>query len=240
MTVVNAGISREIRMRSIDGQTTDPDNEFDELLKKAAPISTPRSEALTVRLAAMASTVSTEQRRIRHRKRGVVAAVVASSMVLTGAGAAFAATTIDWSPIWGNSPTAEWAGWAKAPDAMIKYTLPGGGSCEMRLGEFRYSPDPNRPTRIQADPRSLTAALDYVHHNDVLADADVEGVILQNRSDKNWATDGDGKQVPFGFGTENYNADAEYNLAVKEAVQKANSAFPLRDLVTKASSSAWA
>jgi len=113
------------------------------------------------------------------------------------------------------------ADWAQHPDATINYTLPGGGSCELRLGEFQYSPDPNRPADVAADPRSIDAALNYLHSADVLADSDVDGVIQENRSDENWADDGTGNPVPFGYGTDSYNADVEYNLAVSEAVQEA-------------------
>lgn len=106
-------------------------------------------------------------------------------------------------------------------DATIKYALPGGGSCELRLGEFHFSPDPNRPAGVAADPRSVDAAFAFLHSSDVLAASDVDGVIQENRADQNWTDDGSGTLGPFGYGTDNYNADVEYQLAVKEAVQEA-------------------
>ena len=189
-------------------------------LHQAAPQVTAHDEALTTHLRSMTDATTRPQSTARGR-HGIAAAVIGPIILFGGAGAAFAATTIDWSLFWGSSNTTEWAEWALHPDATLNYDLPGGGSCELRLGEFVYSPDPNRPPEVAADPKSLDAALDYVHSADVLADADVDGVIQENRSEQNWVDDGSGTPAPFGYGTENYNADVEYNLAVKEAVHKA-------------------
>lgn len=205
----------------VEVHTIEPDPQVAKWLHQTAPRVTPDDDALAARMAAMAAATTHKQRTTSRRKQGIAAAILAPVLLLGGTGAAFAATTIDWSSFWGISTTTEWADWAQHPDATINYTLPGGGSCELRLGEFQYSPDLNRPANIAADPRSIDAALNYLHSADVLADSDVDGVIQENRSDENWADDGTGNPVPFGYGTDNYNADVEYNLAVSEAVQEA-------------------
>ena len=201
--------------------TIEPDPEMDALLHGAAPRVTPKDSALASRLRAMALAAAEAQRRTSRRKQGIAAAILTPFLVVGGAGAAFAATTVDWSAFWGNSNSTEWASWAEHPDATVNYTLPNGGTCELRLGEFRYAPDADRPSDVEAAPQSVAAALHYLQTGDVLADADVEGAILENRSDENWADDGAGGVAPFGYGTENYNADVEYELAVQEAVHEA-------------------
>ena len=62
---------------------------------------------------------------------------------------------------------------------------------------------------------------EYLRGGTLLHDAPIRETITKNRTDENWATDSSGKQVRFGYGTANYNADVEYSLAVKEAVQVA-------------------
>ncbi|GAA1836536.1 hypothetical protein [Agromyces salentinus] len=204
-----------------DQHETEPDRQIARLLHRAAPQITPKDDALAARMAEMAAAAIREERGAQRRKQGIAAGILAPVLLLGSAGAAYAATTVDWSSFWGASTTTEWADWAQRPDATITYTLPGGGSCELRLGEFEYNPDPNGPTDVGTEPRAVDASLDYVHGADVLADADVDGVIRENRSDENWADDGSGNAVRFGFGTENVNADMEYNLAVREAVHEA-------------------
>jgi hypothetical protein len=206
----------------VEEPLAEPDPRIATWLHQVAPPVTADDEALAAHLVTMTRATTLESRGAARRKQGIAAAILAPVFLLGGAGAAFAATTIDWSWFWGfSSTTTEWAEWAQRPDATINYNLPGGGSCEMRLGEFDYNPDPNRPADVAADPKSVDAALDYLRTGDVLADSDVDGVIQENRSDENWTTDDSGAQVPFGYGTENYNADVEYNLAVQEAVQEA-------------------
>lgn len=185
-----------------------PDPQIAEWLGRAEPRITADDEKLAAQLVTM--TVATTRRPpgTAHRRQAIAAAILVPVFLLGGAGAAYAATTINWSTFFGS--TSAWEGWARHPDATISYTLPGGGSCELRLGEFAGA----------ADPNSVGAALDYLRTSDVLADADVQGVLRENRSDQNSADDGSGTQVPFGFGTDNYNADVEYTIAVKEAVQK--------------------
>jgi hypothetical protein len=205
----------------VDERTIEPDPQMASWLRRAEPAVTADDDALAARLVEMSVATTRESRNTVRRRHGIAAVIFTPVLLLGGVGAAFAATTIDWSTFWRNSTTTEWAEWAKNPDARITYSLPGGGSCELRLGEFQYSPDPNRPVDVAADPRSVAAALDYLHSADVLADADVEGTLRENRSDKNSADDGSGTPVPFGYGTDNYNADVEYNIAVQEAVQEA-------------------
>jgi len=204
----------------VQGPVIEPDPQVAAWLHEVAPRVTPDDETLAAHLVAMTVATTWNSQKTSRRRKAIAAAILAPVMVLGGAGAAFAATTIDWSSFWGNS-AAGWTDWAQHPDATINYTLPGGGSCELRLGEFEYSPDPTRPADVKADPRVVAAALAYLRSADVFAASDVDGVIQENRADQNWANDGSDVLVPFGYGTDNYNADVEYNIAVKEAVQKA-------------------
>jgi hypothetical protein len=205
----------------VDERMMEPDPQIATWLREAAPRVTADDETLAAQLLALTEATTRESRSVARRRRGIAAAILTPLLLLGGAGAAFAAATIDWSVFWAGSTTTEWAEWAKNPDARITYSLPGGGSCELRLGEFEYSPDANRPADMAADPQAVAAALDYLHSADVLADSDFDGVLRENRSDQNWADDGSGTPVPFGYGTDNYNADVEYSIAVQEAVHKA-------------------
>jgi hypothetical protein len=194
-----------------------PDDEFASVLASAARPTTPSSPALTEAIdVVVAAVVSPRPRRGRVP---VVAAVLAPLLVLTGAGAAFAASGVDWFRFWNNTPA--WSGWATHPDAEVTYRLPGGGTCTLRLGEFTVSPATNAPAGVKSDPAAAGAARAYLHAGTVLADAPIRQVLLQNRSDENWATTSDGRQVRFGYGTDEYNADFEYAGAVHEAIQDA-------------------
>jgi hypothetical protein len=198
-----------------------PDSQIASWLDQAAPQVTVDDDALAAHLVTMTVATTRKSPRTARRRQGIAAGILIPVFLLGGAGAAYAATTIDWSVFWGSSPTTKWEAWAQHPDATIKYTLPGGGSCELRLGDINFSPDPNRPAGVAADPKAVDAVLDYLRSSDVLADSDIDGVLKKNRSDHNSADDGSGNQMPFGYGTDNYNADVEYNIAVKEAVQEA-------------------
>lgn len=107
------------------------------------------------------------------------------------------------------------------PDATLPYTLPSGQSCELRLGEFAFSPAEDRPADVASDPRVAAAARDFAHSSLAITDADAQKVIAENRSDDNTAIDDDGNETPFGYGTANYDADVEYDTAVPEAVHDA-------------------
>lgn len=199
----------------------EPDPQVATWLELVAPRTLVADEVLSAHLVAMAVATTRQSRVVERRRRKVLSSILAPVFLVGATGVAVAATSIDWSSFWGASTTSVWADWAQSPDATIKYTLPGGGSCELRLGRFQYSPDPNRPAGISADPGSVDAALEYVRSADVLADSDIDGTIEENRSEQNFAEDDSGSLVPFGYGTDNYNADVEYNLAIKEAVPEA-------------------
>ncbi|POH68202.1 hypothetical protein C3B59_06720 [Cryobacterium zongtaii] len=191
-----------------------------ELLARAEHPTTTSNDLIRNHVAVMARTVVEQDRQPRKRRAGIIAAILAPTLLLGTAGAAYAASTIDWGQFWFD--THKWAAWAEEPDAVLTYTLPGGGTCEMRIGEVRYSPDPNRPANVIADPRSETAARDFFRTNDVAQLVDVDAAISNLRAtDGNWAMGDDGEWVPFGEGTSNYNADVEYNIAMKDAVSQA-------------------
>jgi len=196
------------------------DHELGALLARAARPTTGSTADVRDQLAEMAvAIVGTSQVRSRRRV-GMMSVILAPMLVLGAAGAAYAVTTIDWSQLWHNTP--EWDEWAQDPDATVNYNLPGGGTCELRLGEVDYSPDPNRPAEVAADPGAEQAARDFLRTADLLTVADVDATITTMRDkDKNWAQSDDGPAVPFGYGTDNYNADVEYNMAVKQAIHVA-------------------
>jgi hypothetical protein len=195
------------------------DSHLGDLLAEAERSTTPTNETIRGHFAVMARTVAEQERQSRKRSAGILAAVVGSVLVLGTAGAAYAASTIDWGQFWFDTP--EWAAWADEPDAVLTYTLPGGGTCEMRIGEVSYDPDPNRPTDAIADSGAETAARDFLRTSDLSQIVDVDAAISALRADENWATDERGEQVPFGAGSPNYNADVEYTIAMKDAVLQA-------------------
>ncbi|MCI4659482.1 hypothetical protein [Cryobacterium zhongshanensis] len=194
------------------------DDELVALLSRAARPTTETTTEIRHQLAAMAQTI-VDSRGVRpRRKLGLVSMIVAPFLLLGAAGAAYAATNIDWSQMWHNAP--QWADWAQAPDATVTYSLPGGGTCEMRFGVVPDSPYPGGPAGVPADPRAEQTAREFLQTPNLLTLVDVAGTITSMRvKDKNWAQAGDGTEVPFGYGTDNYSADVEYNMAVKQAIQ---------------------
>jgi hypothetical protein len=189
-----------------------------DLIASVAPPTTRPSPALQ---AAIAESTARTIRPTRGRRRvPILAAILAPALVLGGTGAAFAAVGVNWSPFWNNSPT--WTGWATHPDAEIRYRLPGGGSCTMRFGALAVPPASSLPSGVPAaDPSAAQVTIAYLKSGTVPRDARIQEVLIENRSDENLMTDPNGNSVPFGYGTSNYIADVEYQIAVKEAIQEA-------------------
>ena len=197
----------------------DEDPDLDRMLGAAARPSTGLTPEVRSRLAAMAESAMASDRQPHRRRAVLAAAVLAPVLLVGGAGAAFAATMVDWSQFWGMST--EWNGWAETPDASVTYSLPGGGACEVRLGDVTYSPDPARPDGVEADPRSADAVRDYFRAGEVITEADIDAAIVTGRTvEGNFIEEEDGSRTRFGYGTENYNADVEYNLAVRLAIHE--------------------
>lgn len=207
------------------GPTTDDDPreldpELAALLTRAARPVTPASAGVRDELATMAAAIVDAERPARRVRVPVVASVVAPLLVLGGASAAFAAANVDWSVFWNDAP--HWAEWAEHPDAIVTYELPGGGSCELRLGEVEFGPDPNRPADVAVDERSADATREFFREGDVLAGVDLDAIIAESRAtDENVIENADGTSTPFGYGTDAYDADVEFQLAVKDGVHVA-------------------
>lgn len=193
------------------------DSRLGDLMKGTERPTTVSDDLVRSHIAVMARTIVVQSRPPRKRRTGIVAAILAPALLLATAGAAYAVSTIDWGQFWFDSP--EWAAWAEEPDAVFTYALPGGGTCEMRIGDVSYNPDPNRPADAEADPRAEAAARDFLRTTDLAKVVDVDAAIATLRAtDENWAVGADGEPVPFGANTGNYNADVEFNIAMKDAV----------------------
>lgn len=194
---------------------------FDLAAEAAAGPVTPvdRTDRRVFEAAAHEAVQRAQQR--QHRRSLVAAAIVTPAVLVFGGGTAYAVAQVDWSSYWSNTTATEWTDWAQSPDAVISYTLPSGRACELRLGQFAFSPAEDRPADVAADPQSLASALDFAHTSLAITDADVQRVIAENRSDRNVIMDTDGTQTPFGHGTDQYDADVEYDMAVPEAVYDA-------------------
>jgi len=191
-----------------------------DLLAGAEQPTTTSNDVIRSHVALMARTVVEQDSQPRRRRAGIIAAILVPTLLLGTAGAAYAASTIDWGQFWFSAP--EWAAWAKEPDAVLTYTLPGGGRCEMRIGEVSYNPDTNRPADVMADPRAESTAREFLRNNDLAQHVNIDAAIAKLRATaENSARDNDGKSVPFGKGTPNFNADVEYNIAMKDAVLQA-------------------
>lgn len=209
-------------MASQHDHTTEPDAAL-AVLERTAPPVTPLTAELRDRLTSAAREVTVERTGVKKRQL-VLAAVVAPALVLVGAGAAYASGAANWwAPLnVDGSASVGWTDWATHPDASVFYTLPSGLKCELRMGNVTYSPAANIPASAGTpDPSSLGAVLNYLHSGQLSSDLDVAAVIQENRSDHNWFTDDQGNQVAFGYGTDHYNADVEYDAALNEAVSDA-------------------
>jgi hypothetical protein len=197
------------------------------MLQAAAPpvtADTPRVRKLLREVARN----TTEEAKARPRRRASIAAAVFAPLLVAGsATAAYASINTDWSWYWEKSQveldagqTGPWLSWAEDPDARVTYSLPGGGSCEIRMANFEFSPDPNAPADVEFDPRSADLAREFASSTDIAALMDVESVIAANRTDENWmwADEPGGPLTRFGYGTEHYDPVVEYHSAVGEAV----------------------
>jgi len=171
-------------------------------------------DGVRVRASAMARAI-VAQDRTRGRRRRVLAASLVPVLVLGTAGAAYAAVTVDWGRFW--MQPAAWETWALTPDASFTYALPGGGSCEVRVGDVTYSPAADRPADVPADPAAADSAREYLRTADLARAIDVDAEIAKLRQQP-MMYESEGDSIPFGYGTDHYNADVEYNLAVKDAV----------------------
>lgn len=197
-----------------------PGTPFADAVAAIAEPTTPPDDVRVIAFAAAAEQAIEVASGRRHRRRLVATLIAVPAFVVAGSGVAYAATTIDWSAYW-DKTTTQWTGWAEDPDAVVSYTLPSGRSCELRFGEFAFSPADDRPSDVVADARVLPAAVDFARSSMMITDADVQKVISANRSDHNWAIGDDGTSMPSGHGTENDDADVEYDGAVAEAVHDA-------------------
>lgn len=171
-------------------------------------------DGVRLRASAMARAIVAEER-TRGRRRRVLAAALVPVVVLGTAGAAYAAVTVDWGRFW--MQPAPWQAWALAPDASFTYALPGGGTCEVRVGDVTFSPAANRPADVPADPAAADVAREYLRSADLARAIDVDAALARLRQEP-LTYENEGESVPFGFGTNQYNADVEYNIALKDAL----------------------
>ncbi|KTR94299.1 hypothetical protein NS220_09465 [Microbacterium testaceum] len=192
----------------------DLDGALHALMSRADRARDMSEDGVRARAAVMARTVIADDR-TRGRRRRALAAALVPVFVLGTAGAAYAAVTVDWGRFWAQP--APWEAWALTPDASFTYTLPGGGTCEVRVGDVTFSPAAERPAEVRADPAAADAALDYLRTADLAHAIDVDAAIGRLRQQPMTYESEEGS-VAFGYGTDQYNADVEYNIAVKDAV----------------------
>lgn len=192
----------------------DVDSALHAMMTRADRAGDVSDDGVRARASMMARALVAEDRNRGRRKR-VLAAALVPVFVLGTAGAAYAAVTVDWSRFWTES--AEWETWALTPDASLVYTLPGGGTCEVRIGNVTFSPAADRPADVPADPGAADATREYLRTTDLARAIDVDAEITRLRQES-MTYEAEGESVPFGFGTNQYNADVEYNIAVKDAV----------------------
>lgn len=190
----------------------------------ASPRVTEDSDRVRRLLREVAQGHRTNDRRQPTRRFKTAAAFTAPLLLLGSATAAYAATG-GWSWYWdiskgtgdaGQSET--WLPSAQTPDARVVYTLPGGGSCELRMWGFNVSPQTDAPADVQFDARAADLAREYAATTDIASLMDVQSVIEENRSDENWGPAENGELEPFGYGTDRYDEDVEYHAAAQEAI----------------------
>ncbi|KRA23568.1 hypothetical protein ASD65_03370 [Microbacterium sp. Root61] len=143
---------------------------LDDQLHRSAPTSVAPTPALHADLAAMMRDAEAEVTRTapptrRRVSRIAIGAGLALAM-LGGAGAAVAAGGFAWLP------------WAQDPDVAYAYTLPSGRACEARVLTDNASLGADG-----ASPESVAQLRSWLAATDVLAIADVDGVLATLRSE---------------------------------------------------------
>lgn len=206
----------------------EPDPELEQLLTAAAPPTTDASWQVRSLLASMAALTVAESVATRRRRMTIAASVAVPLVVVGGTGAAYASAAIDWSGFFGHVTT--WANWTQDrngtttvysltnPDGDLRFTLPSGASCELR---FVLVPDQDHPADPAAIAQTRDALRAYLAKGTVLADANIAGVLAENRSDQNWLSRDGETPIPVGPGTSNDNADVDYHGAALEGISKA-------------------
>ncbi|WP_313479926.1 hypothetical protein [Microbacterium sp.] len=161
------------------------------LLQRAQPHVSARSYDVDAEIRVMAARTQQEARRRPHARRPLLAGLAAFLVVAGGATAA-AAATMQWDP------------WALEPDASFAVTMPSGTQCEYRYGGL--------------DGTASEEVRSFIANNDIVAMADVEGVIARARAQGQAMYDENGELQPAGPGSAMYDADWEYQFALSQAV----------------------
>ncbi|MDQ1124610.1 hypothetical protein [Microbacterium trichothecenolyticum] len=207
----------------IDTSDDQTDQQLHALLRAASPHVTEDSGRVRRMLREVAQGHSNS--RSRPTRRFKIAAAVTAPLFLLGSATAAYAAAGGWSWYWdasksngGASQTESWLPGAQIPDARVIYSLPGGGSCELRMWGFNVTPQPDAPDDILFDPRAADLAREFAASADIATLMDVQSVIEENRSDANWGPNDNGEPEPFGYGTDRYNEDVEYHSAAQEAI----------------------
>lgn len=137
-----------------------------------------------------------------RRPRRAILAGAAATVVLLGGGAAAAVS----GSIFGN-----WdAPWADAPTGTLSFTLPSGGVCEQRIGDFKV-----------ANPEADKMIHDWLNDHTLNEIADVDAMIDVVRAEGPQTMPGGMGDLTFGYGTANYDADYEYVWAMRRATYEA-------------------
>lgn len=167
---------------------------FEEALERSTPHVTSGAE-IDQELALMVARARLAAHR-RPRSWGHRVAIVGAIIALAAGGATAAAATGVWSP------------WAQNPDVIYTYRLPSGAWCEVRRGNVMAYGRPEVEAAIE----------DILRNGDIFARADIDAAIAELRADESWFIGDGSNPTPSEFGTDYYNADDEYRLAVDRAV----------------------
>jgi hypothetical protein len=168
---------------------------LDDLLDSSAP---PLSEPPDVGNAVAELVLAT--RRIarpspRRRRRRLIAAGAAAAVIVAGGAAAATTAVHGWTP-WVDKPFL----------ASYTFTLPGGGSCQVRLGDLQID-DAQEQERVQ----------EWLGSRPVSELVDVDAALQQIRSGPDTVRR-HGRTIRVGYGTRHYNADKEYADAESRAL----------------------